>query len=765
MGSYRSVVAGIMLMVCLCLCHTAIGASAWSEEVTVLTPADTVSPAAPTGLVATDGNMQIDLDWADNTEDDIDYYTVYRAMVSGGPYTAVADPTESAYEDVGISVGCGGSPTYYYVVTATDLSGNPKSAASNEDDAEAYCSMDPIKIDDNNTTSITYTGTWGLQNWSGRYNDTLHESSTAGATMEFTFIGDSIALHGENSVYGGDGEIYIDDALQTTINFQGLQEPYDRELFSTSDLANEQHTIRLQVLGNGWCYVDSLLYTKACAVSCCPDRAPEARAGLLAVTTSHEEIQLSWEVEDFSNCDEPDVIMIERRTTGDFELVATVDYTTWDYIDSCLVPNTQYTYRVLASNSYGESPYSAEVSATTEPAPPPLPPMNLMATGNVDRVHLSWEYIPLPCCCTLPDVLYYMIYRSNVETGPFVPVAVTFGAEHITDYNVYNGTYYYKLVAVDVTGSASYESEMDSAWVGEQAPLVLEAVTVDHQQIDLSWNDINEELGYRILRDDVEIDMVNADITTYSDTGLMPDTTYAYRVIAFNAIGDTSSNTESAITDPLPPPDAPSDLVALAVSGSQIDLTWTDNSGNEDGFRVYRDNVEVGTSTIASYSDTGLSPLTTYCYKVTAYNAGSESAQSNEDCEDTTGGSIIEDWIDDADASITYTGTWSVQTGWGGRYLTTIHESNDGGTPAAAELAFTGVEISMLGDLQLWGGTIDVYIDDELVLEDVSYSGGPDIYQQEIFKITGLSSGTHAVKIEKSGGDWIYVDTFVVGHY
>nr|NIO79337.1 PKD domain-containing protein [Candidatus Aminicenantes bacterium]NIQ65304.1 PKD domain-containing protein [Candidatus Aminicenantes bacterium]NIT25723.1 PKD domain-containing protein [Candidatus Aminicenantes bacterium] len=50
-------------------------------------------PAAPTGLIATAGNGQVDLDWADNTEPDLASYNVKRATTTGGPYTQVANVT------------------------------------------------------------------------------------------------------------------------------------------------------------------------------------------------------------------------------------------------------------------------------------------------------------------------------------------------------------------------------------------------------------------------------------------------------------------------------------------------------------------------------------------------------------------------------------------------------------------------------------------------------------------------------------------------
>ncbi len=93
------------------------------------------------------------------------------------------------------------------------------------------------------------------------------------------------------------------------------------------------------------------------------------------------------------------------------------------------------------------------------------------------------------------------------------------------------------------------------------------------------------------------------------------------------------------IPQPVPtPPIAPSSLKATAVSTTQINLIWQDNSSDENGFKLYRKTGSNGVYSIVatlaagttSYSNTSLTPGTTYYYAVSAYNANGESAQSNE---------------------------------------------------------------------------------------------------------------------------------------
>ena len=69
------------------------------------------------------------------------------------------------------------------------------------------------------------------------------------------------------------------------------------------------------------------------------------------------------------------------------------------------------------------------------------------------------------------------------------------------------------------------------------------------------------------------------------------------------------------------PPDPPSNLVGEPVSQSIVSLQWSDNSDNEDGFRVYRDGSVVATASAnsATYQDRGLQAGKTYQYAVRAY--------------------------------------------------------------------------------------------------------------------------------------------------
>jgi hypothetical protein len=86
----------------------------------------------------------------------------------------------------------------------------------------------------------------------------------------------------------------------------------------------------------------------------------------------------------------------------------------------------------------------------------------------------------------------------------------------------------------------------------------------------------------------------------------------------------------------LTPPSEPTNLKAAAASLSQIDLSWTDTSNNEDGFKIEQSTDGVNFTQVATvaagvtqYSRSGLNAASIYYYRVRAYNPAGDSPYSN----------------------------------------------------------------------------------------------------------------------------------------
>ncbi|MEK4513354.1 alpha-amylase [Paenibacillus sp. FSL K6-2524] len=125
-------------------------------------------------------------------------------------------------------------------------------------------------------------------------------------------------------------------------------------------------------------------------------------------------------------------------------------------------------------------------------------------------------------------------------------------------------------------------------------------------------------------------------------SGITPDTAVSAKVyVILRGSGENGSG--SFIVDDMKfstdnpgdtqPPSIPADLVSNDVTDTTVSLSWAaseDNTGVE-GYVIYRDGVQVGTSTITSFIDIGLNETTPYSYTVKAYDiAGNFSSESNE---------------------------------------------------------------------------------------------------------------------------------------
>jgi hypothetical protein len=130
--------------------------------------------------------------------------------------------------------------------------------------------------------------------------------------------------------------------------------------------------------------------------------------------------------------------------------------------------------------------------------------------------------------------------------------------------------------------------------------------------------------------------------TTYADTTL-PTGSYYYRVRVDNGayssgcsnypgpVSVTVSNGGSAAAA------APTGATAVAASGTAINVSWTDNSTTEAGFKIERSTddesfIQIGVvgANVTTFQDTGVTVGTTYYYRVCAFNANyGNSAYSN----------------------------------------------------------------------------------------------------------------------------------------
>jgi hypothetical protein len=139
-----------------------------------------------------------------------------------------------------------------------------------------------------------------------------------------------------------------------------------------------------------------------------------------------------------------------------------------------------------------------------------------------------------------------------------------------------------------------------------------------------------------VCSSDLEIITLPANTAAYTNSSLTDGTEYTYRIRAYNNIPANSSySNEATAKTPVNPP---TNLTATAISSTQVNLSWTDNSQTEQSYKIERkvsggefaQIAELGAN-ITAYSDAGLSPSTAYVYRVRGFNiVAGDSAYSNE---------------------------------------------------------------------------------------------------------------------------------------
>ena len=314
-----------------------------------------------------------------------------------------------------------------------------------------------------------------------------------------------------------------------------------------------------------------------------------------------------------------------------------------------------------------EQSYLVQVSNVTylSGSTAPAAPTGLTAAAvSGTQVNLSWT--------ASPGATSYNIKRTTA-TGPYT----TIKSQAATSYNNIGLTgstnYLYVVSAVNAAGE-SLTSTQASATTPTTPPLAPAGLiaTGAPTQVYLSWLASWSATSYNIKRATAHggpYTTVATGVTaaSYINTNLTNGFAYYYVVSAVNALGEGANSSEVGATPYATP--APSELIASATTSNQSNLRWT-AAVAANSYNVKRSTVNGGPyTTVAtgvtatSYNDSGLLPVTSYYYVVTAVNGAGESLNSNQASATTQQTVLIGDNADGT--GVTITGAWSTSTASG----------------------------------------------------------------------------------------------------
>ena len=528
---------------------------------------DTTAPTTPDNFTATVANgHEIDLVWQPATDNvGVAGYNIYRNGVLIASVTNGTTYADTSADD---------ATAYTYTIAAYDAAGNTsvQSAAVSATTPDASAPTSPAGVQTTALDASTVQISW--------------QAAT-----------DNVGTTGYNIYRNG---VLVGTTTNTTFTDTGL-----------SDATAYQYAIAAyDAAGNV-----SVLSGTASVTT--PDgTAPSVPVNVQATPVSGSEIDLTWQ----SAVDNTGVVGYNLYRDG--VLIATIATNT--YVDSGLNDATTHYYAVSAFDAAGNvSAQSDIVSATTPDNTPPSVPLGVSAiaqSGNSAQV--TWQ-----SATDNVGVVTYNIYRNGSLIATVA--GTTYADTSLSDATSYS----YTVVAVDAAGNASAASTAAAVTTPDvtapNIPTGLTATAVSSSQINLSWQAATDNVGttgYNIYRNGVLLATVTG--TSYQDTGLAASTAYSYKVLAFDASGNTSAvsgdvttTTQSAADTT--PPTKPTNFRVVNVTSTTETLSWTASSDNVGvvGYQIYRKTTLVATVTGTTYIDTGLTPDSSYTYHIYAIDA------------------------------------------------------------------------------------------------------------------------------------------------
>jgi Bacterial Ig domain/Purple acid Phosphatase, N-terminal domain len=303
---------------------------------------------------------------------------------------------------------------------------------------------------------------------------------------------------------------------------------------------------------------------------------------------------------------------------------------------SGLLPATVYHYRVKSANSNGSLGTSGDFTFTTAtPAPPVI--SNVLSSGVTSSgATISWT----SDTATDTTVQYGITaaYGATASTAGLVT-----SHSQVLSGLIASNTYHYQVQSKDAYGQTTSSTDFTFTTVGPPPAISnVQASGLTTNSAAIGWTtDVaaTSQVDYgtsTAYGNSTALDSTL--VTSHSQTlgGLMPATAYHYRVKSANSSGSLATSGDFTFTTATPAPPVISNVQTNSITGSGATVTWSTDTAADTTVQYgpttsYGSTASTGgLATTHSQLLTGLTPSTTYHYKVSSKDAYNQVSSSGD---------------------------------------------------------------------------------------------------------------------------------------